>query len=384
MLRRFQKYYYLLFSFLVIASCSPDLDIPETIEGDVVFQVSAMIDGEAITLAAGKANHYMFTDYEVDSNGVSLFQGILGEVGCENCPNSLGFEFAQASGNTVLDDLFSTINQPMIAYRNALTPMEITGYNTDFEIDLEGTAPFSLVWDFGDGTPLYPSLGTFQYEYAESGVYNVCVEIMDAAGCQSIICRTVSTDNSMNCSINFSVYHVNGLNYHFYPYSAGVPPFNYQWNIQDSVSPQNVALASPTILMNQIGIMPIEVSMTDGNNCSSSIMQLVDFNNPDAICLNHFDYHAEPIFTPGTAQDYSSTFAIKYINENGVTYSSALGEQPTFSFLNILETEDFFMNDNNQPTKKITMEMACRLFDMDGDYVDLKNGSGTIAVAYQD
>jgi hypothetical protein len=42
------------------------------------------------------------------------------------------------------------------------------------------------------------------------------------------------------------------------------------------------------------------------------------------------------------------------------------------------------MNDNNQPTKKITMEMACRLFDMDGDYVDLKDGSGTIAVAYQD
>jgi hypothetical protein len=49
-----------------------------------------------------------------------------------------------------------------------------------------------------------------------------------------------------------------------------------------------------------------------------------------------------------------------------------------------LEIEDYLQNENNQSTKKITLEMACRLFDINGNHVDLTNGFGTIAIAHQD
>jgi hypothetical protein len=384
MLKRFQKYCYLLLSFLVIAGCSPDLPIPEPTDGNVVFEMTAKINGETINLAGGKDNRYMFTSFDLDSNGVLIFRGTLGEVGCPNCPNSLSFEFTQAVGNATTDALFSTANSPNLTYRNALIPMEIVGYDVNFDMNLQGVAPFNLVWDFGDSTTLNSNSGTLQHHYTDAGIYEVCVNVTDATGCQSTICRTIATDNSMNCSVNFSVYHVAGLNYFFYPFSAGVPPFDYQWNIPDGSSTQFSAASSPTILMNQIGIMPVTVNMTDGNNCSSSMVQLVDFNNPDAVCLNHFNYQSKPLFTLGIAQNYFSTFAIKYIDNNGITYSSDLGEQPTFSFINILEIEDYLENENNQPTKKITLEMACRLFDSNGNYVDLTDGFGTIAIAHQD
>lgn len=385
MRKRFQKYYYLLLSFLVIASCSPDLPIPLPEPGEVVFLMTGEINGEIIGFAAGNDNRYMYTSYETDSNGVLLFQGTLGEVGCQYCPNSLHFEFAQADGNTTTDALFSTAVAPSLTYRNALIPMEIEGYDVRFEMNLSGTAPFNLTWNFGDGTPVMNTNSTvFEHHYTEAGTYNVCANVTDATGCESTICRTIATDNSMNCSVNFSVYHLVGLNYVFHPFTAGVPPFNYQWNISNGSTPQTSNIASPTVLMNQIGVMPITVSLTDGKNCSSSIVQLVDFNNPDAICLNHFDYQSKPIYTTGIAADYFSTFAIEYIDKNGKTYSSALGEQPTFSFINILGTEDFSENENNQPTKKITLAMSCRLFDANGNYVDLKDAFGTIAIAHQD
>lgn len=347
--------------------------------------MSGEINGEMIGFAAGQDDRYMYTNYEIDSNGVFLFQGSLSEGGCQYCPNSLHFEFAQAEGNTTTEALFSTTNLPNLTYRNALIPMEIAGYKVRFEMNLSGTAPFNLTWDFGDSTPAVNTNSTiFEHQYTEAGIYNVCANVTDATGCQSTICRTVATDNSMNCSVNFSVYHLAGLNYVFHPFSAGTPPFNYEWTISNGSIPQTSNAASPTFLMNQIGIMPITVNMTDSKNCSSSIVQIVDFNTPDAICLNHFDYQSKPIYTTGTVADYFSTFSITYIDNNGITYSSALGEQPTFAFINIIDVEDFSENENNQPTKKINLVLSCRLFDVDGNYVDLQNGYGAIAIAYQD
>lgn len=384
MLKRFQKYYYLLFSFLVIASCSPDLQIPQPDDGNIVFEMAAKINGETVNMAGGIDGRYMFTSFDTDSNGILIFRGILGEVDCQNCQNSLSFEFAQADGNTTTDAVFSTVNSSNLTYRNAVIPMEIDGYDVYFEVDLQGAAPFSLAWDFGDNTTLNTNSGIVEHDYSAAGNYEVCVNITDATGCQTTICRTIATDNSMNCSVNFSVYHLAGSDYYFYPFSAGTPPFNYQWNIPDGNATHTPTFSSPTISMGQINAVPVTVSMIDANNCSSSIVQLVDFNNPDAVCLNHFNYQSKPLFTPSMAQAYFSTFAMKYIDKNGITYSSDLGEQPNFSFINILEIEDYLQNENNQSTKKITLEMACRLFDINGNHVDLTNGFGTIAIAHQD
>ncbi|MFA6923740.1 MAG: PKD domain-containing protein [Bacteroidales bacterium] len=55
-----------------------------------------------------------------------------------------------------------------------------------------GTAPFSYLWDFGDG-----STSTLQYPshtYATPGHYNICLTITDANGCSSSTCETTKAN----------------------------------------------------------------------------------------------------------------------------------------------------------------------------------------------
>ena len=60
-----------------------------------------------------------------------------------------------------------------------------------------------------------------------------------------------------------------------------------------------------------------------------------------------------------------------------------MGEQPSTSTILIKSVEPFDDNSNGQSTKKIAIEFACRLFDMEGNHIDLENGEGTIAVAHE-
>jgi len=383
MLTQFRTYYYLLFSILVIGGCVNDVDIPQPNEGEVLFNASATLDGEVLDLSAGKNGRFMFTDVLTDSNDVLLFKGTLGEVGCQYCPGSLDFEFAQEANNPILPFVSNTTNTPIL-YRNSTIPIETIGYKVDFEMDLQGVSPFTMVWDFGDSTFITTTNSTIEHQYEEEGIYNVCVHVTDATGCESEICRTISTDNNMNCGINFSVHNFTGFQnaFFFNTFSSGYPPFNYNWNIAiDSMNFANFSQASPSVTMNQIGIMPATVYMTDAHNCNASVTQTIDFNNPDAICLQQYNYDSEALTANGLMADYFSTLTIRYIDVNGIVFASDLGEQPT-AMVQILNYEEFETNSNGQTTMKLSLDFSCRLYDENGNYKDLENGLATIAVAY--
>jgi PKD repeat protein len=384
MLKQFRTYYYLLFSILLLGGCINDVELPEPKEGDVIFNVFATIDGEPLNLSAGKDERFMFTEVMTDTNNVLLFKGTIGNTGCQYCNGSLDFEFTQEEDNPQFpESLIAAGNS--ISYRNSIVPTNIIGYGVDFEMDLQGIAPFTMVWGFGDNTMATTTTTTTQHEYEVAGIYNVCVHVTDATGCKSDICRTISTDNSMNCAINFTVHNYTGFQNAFYfnTYSSGFPPFSYDWNIVvDTIINLNFIQASPTVLMNQIGIIPVTVFMTDAHNCQASVAQTIDFNNPDAICLQQYEYQSNVLTETGLLQDYFSTLRVRYVDEDGVVFASDLGEQANYTMLNILNVEEFEVNNDGQPTKKITLEFACRLYDEAGNSKDLENGLATIAVAY--
>jgi hypothetical protein len=122
--------------------------------------------------------------------------------------------------------------------------------------------------------------------------------------------------------------------------------------------------------------------LTDGNNCNCTLTQDINFQQSDSLYTNFFDYSSMPEITLGVAQDYYSTLNIQYIDDNGKVFTSALREQPSTSYLNILNVADFEMNEIGIPTKKVSIEFGCRLFNIDGSYIDVNNGYGTIGIAY--
>jgi hypothetical protein len=57
-----------------------------------------------------------------------------------------------------------------------------------------GTSPFQFLWNFGDGTTSTDPYPT--HVYAQSGPYELCLTLTDAAGCTSTSCDSVSIDGN--------------------------------------------------------------------------------------------------------------------------------------------------------------------------------------------
>jgi hypothetical protein len=53
----------------------------------------------------------------------------------------------------------------------------------------------SYTWDFGDGSATYTGLN-FLHTYPSNGPYNLCLSILDDAGCSSTYCDSIMVDNS--------------------------------------------------------------------------------------------------------------------------------------------------------------------------------------------
>lgn len=383
MLQNFLKY--LLFLSLLVTSVGCDNQFHPLPSENVVFKLTATINGQVKTWEAGVDNQYMYTYTSKDSNDLTLFQGTLGEVGCQFCPNSISFDFAQASHSNLIDDLFN--NSQAIHFRNNSIPQVISGYDVVFEAKLFGTPPYTFDWDFGDTTGIIHSTNPLiLHHYSYAGIYNVCVQITDATGTQTHFCKEISTDNSMTCSGSFRVFPIGNNfpnSYLLQTYPAGVPPFNYQWHIAyDTVSTFNHVVQSPIVTVNQFSEVSVNLAITDDNDCSCSLSQDIVFHNADSLYTNFFEYASSPNVIAGLAQDYFSTLNIQYIDDNGKSYTSALHEQPNTTYLNILEVTDYFPNEDGARTKRVTLEFGCRLFNPDGSYVDIKDGLGIIGIAY--
>ena len=384
MFQNFLKYL-LFFSLLIIWLGCENQFHPLPSDETVVFKLTATINGQSKTWEAGVDNQYMFTYTSKDSNDLTLFQGTLGEVGCQYCPNSISFDFVQASNSHLIDDLFNS-NQA-IHFRNSSVPQVISGYDVVFDAKLFGEAPYTFEWDFGDlSSIVHTSNPLIQHHYSNAGVYNVCVQITDANGVSTHFCKEISTDNTMTCSGSFRVFPIGNNfpnSYLLQTYPAGVPPFNYQWHItHDTVSTHFAAVQSPIVTVNQFGETSVNLVLSDDNDCSCTLSQDIVFQNVDSLYTNFFEYSSAPNVSTGLAQDYFSTLNIQYIDNDGKAYTSALQQQPNTAYLNIIAVEDYLPNEHGELTKKVTIEFGCRLFNSDGTFVDIKDGLGIIGIAY--
>lgn len=377
------KYYLIIIVWLIfLIGCNPDSTPPIDRTGDPIFEVAVIIDGEAKTWTAGIDNQFMYPFTTTDSNSIVHFQGNLGLSNCQDCPNSINFDFVQAQNFTSINTLFNDD----ISYRNTVVDIDTLNFTVAFKLDLNGIAPYIIDWDFGDGTTLSNSNQTVEHVYNNAGIYNVCVDIIDGTGCSSTLCREISTDNKFKCSVNFQAYNeINSSNtFLYYSYSAGVPPFDYQWNIPVSQNQfQSFVVASPTIFINQLftGIATVDLMDDEGCNCSAS--QSVDYQSINNSCSHFFEYNSKANLDIGDLPDYFSTLNIQYIDDNGIIYQSSKGEQPNFSTIEILKIEDFEPSPDNLNTKKIELGFVCRLFDNNGNHIDITNGTAIIAVAYE-
>ena len=113
--------------------------------------------------------------------------------------------------------------------------VNIQGNNVQF-LNSSGGSYSTILWDFGDGST--STIVSPWHQFANSGVYTVCLTIGDSAtACFDTYCMTVSILNAGSCDASFTSTDSSGMTW-FFPntYNLG---YNYFWTFGDGSTSTN-------------------------------------------------------------------------------------------------------------------------------------------------
>ncbi|MDA9563224.1 PKD domain-containing protein [Flavobacteriales bacterium] len=206
-----------------------------------------------------------------------------------------------------------------------------------------GIAPFTYEWDFGDGNTANGQYVANLY-IGSINVYNVCVTVTDAVGCQSTDCQTITLSGNSNqptCDVLLSYYQDSLPNaipatVTLDAYPTGVAPFTYDWYFSDGNTVTTTTSTTTYSFTQGSGWDWACVEVTDANGCVASYcdyIQITSVSNTN--CSADFYATFDDVNgNPGEVffVDYS------YSNANIVSWSWDLGDGTTSTLQNPVNT----------------------------------------------
>lgn len=382
----------------LLASCRK-IDL-EPMDGSPVFTATVDLDGDQHLWQAGLEGYYMFSSFEKDALNVYEFSGsfakddgTFGETltvrirdfqqvptGTPSIKQALDLDLSFAS-NSGIDTIWKTV-------------VDTTGWNTIFDASgsILPNIPVTYTWDFGDSTNSNTSMQTIPHQYGMLPNQPVKLTIASPNNtCVSTMTKALNLDGqNTDCDISIEILpYFNPINfdsgYILNVLPIGAYPFDYAWN--------NNSVDSFYVISDSLSIISAAVTVTDANGCtvSSSISTLLQGASLPQICMARFNNSLLiPDTTSVTFIDsilygdslQFSKIKVEYTNGNGNFYSSFLGPQPSNSSVNIIEVKDYDNNEKGDKTKKVTLKFTCRIWNIEGEYIDITNGKTTIALAY--
>lgn len=158
-------------------------------------------------------------------------------------------------------------------------------------IDLSIGGPAYWLWDFGDA--FYSADQNPQHQYAQGGIYTVCLTISDSTGlCQDTYCRDVEVLSDTLCQAGFSfeVSNQNPFEVQFTDQSAGEIAF-WEWDFGDGEFSME---QNPVHQYSQYGNYNVCLTVSNNSgNCSSVFCDEIEILSPN-ICVADFDFELLP------------------------------------------------------------------------------------------
>ena len=150
-----------------------------------------------------------------------------------------------------------------------------------------GTAPYSYLWDFGDGTT--STLANPIHNYTSINSLSACLTVTDSTGCTAHYCDTLNVYTG-NC-ISLFTHQITGNTVSFVPNTLGTAPFSYIWYLGDgSIS----TLANPIHTYSSNGVYNVCLATLDATGCSSTYCsQVVIQGASSSICQSDFTYQSQ-------------------------------------------------------------------------------------------
>lgn len=354
--------------------CDP-VELPEPTENDPVFTLSGTLGGMPFDIAAGVDQYFMFTDVQLANGGEYIVSGRLEELGCQSgCNPGWQIEFRAAAAG--LDSLLS----PGLATFQALPDTVI---ETAYRLQLEAVSTHSgnagvqnHQWALFDGSVAEgPAV---DIEILSSGLYPVSLSTVTEDSCYSFTAKNVGFNlpGDSGCAAAFTLEAAGGdsLLLASYTPAGGGQPISLVW--QDSILGEIISFFP----QNQPETICLEAIF---ENCSARACQsyLPPLQGaPAVICSNDFTASVlvdtsivvEPVAQAGVT--------IRHIAADGTRYSSD-APQDSSAYFRITAAEPYEVNNEGQPTVRLSVEWSCRLYNEQGEPWRTVQAEGDIAVA---
>ncbi len=361
---------------LAFVSCRKKEYPESTKEGSPVFNCNMAVNGTPMNIEAGVNDYYMYSSFQQDSSGVYGFIAGLKQANCTSCPNSLevqinDFKISPANALTQIDSLVPKNYDYMASNAAAY-------YSVQFQSGYNKTA-LSYLWNFGDGATSISANPT--HIYTKTGRYNVSLKVIGSNSCESSIntVQNIGTVNnkfrtlidadstSMGTTINFSAVN-----------SQGVGPYLYLWNFGDGTAVSTAA--NPVHTYQYTGAYPVTLRVIDlaSNDTAYAKYNTVTQNDMSSCATNY----TVSTVNPSTNTLGLSNVIVKWVDANGVVYTSKNTLQPGNSYFTIVSVQDYQNNTNNERTKKLHVKFKCTVYNGSSS-IQLDNADAFISVAYK-
>ncbi|MCC6725985.1 MAG: hypothetical protein IT258_15880 [Saprospiraceae bacterium] len=390
----------LYISLITIALCTSCRKVElEPVDGAPVFSSAVLLNGGKQIWQAGVEDYYMFSSFEKDAFDVFVFTGKLAVKSSPCCSDAFEFQFRDshisANNSTDISSAINTEIDFMFADNSGNDTTIVTQIDTDWQANFivsSFSQPQQILnykWDFGDQQTIDSTqIDSIPHIY-ELNPENQEVTLRASAlnnACSSFFTRKIAPlgNPSQNCNLNFFIDSITNNQIQITALPSGSLPFSYLWNDSSTLE---------TYSVNPINIGPVNISVTvtDAQGCTvkAGISTTIIPGAVPAICVAGFDYTLQETYVDTQIIEINyadslqfSNVTIIYYDDLGNQYRSDRQSQPSTSIIEILDVEDYDNNENNEKTKKINLEFTCRVWNEQGQFIDLTEGKATIAVAY--
>ena len=358
----------------ILTSCKKEIPAPPA-DTAPVFYFTGNVDAVAKAIYAGENDYYMYSNVYQDANSVNVFDSHLKIYDCLNCSEDL---------QIIIKDYQTSSSSAPIIFANSISsgyyPYEVIGgasvaFNMNFIIQ-NPPGGISYFWDFGDGTSQTTPVNTTSHQFNRAGKYQMCVTVTYPSLATSTICNEVKVEMpDDNCRFNFSATAGAGTSVDFSPIPfAGTGPFTYLWNFGDG---NTSTTASPTHVYSVDGSYTVSLQVTDANGSISTYYRHVNTAADLTLVANMNYNNGAAVANPLSL----SNVTVNYTDADGLVWTSLDPMGHSNSHFKVAAVEDYDMNENGMPTKKVTIDFKCKVYNS-GNTKIISQGSAVFAFAY--
>lgn len=362
-------------------------DLPAVEDGAPVFMIDSKVNGNTVSLTAGKDQYYMFTSYQLDGLGINVLNGALKPQQCDNCNHAFTISYRDSKfrNNLLINNIADVLKVGSYNYYNGKDTSNINnvlGSVFNFTAYAPPGSNYTYAWNFGDGST--SSLQNPTHQYTEPADYNVCLTVSRAGTPSKTVCNIITMDTmcrfqfNQSLSQNFvSFYTIGGAN-------------SYAWNFGDT---SGAFASGPTTshTYSQSGVYRVTLKDTlSGLSCANVFQKdllVGNFNGNELAAGFNYTYS---FITPSSPLPVDSGYrnvVINYTAANGNNYSTYhpyVAHHQTNNNFVVTKAEPYQNNKAGQKTYKMEGNFKAWFYNVNNtnDSIFIESSKFIMGVAF--